>query len=125
MEEYMHLWRGVDKLSFTFSDKPNGIISKLIAIKDYIFVATNANYLYYGEVLLEDDKSPTLNLKRSEFDAVDIASNTNYLFIVNSKGHVLKVNPYDMSIFETIILKEEPKCCSHGYVLTLDKILNY
>ncbi|XP_014610965.1 PREDICTED: alsin [Polistes canadensis] len=115
MEEYMHLWKGVDKLSFTFGDKPNGVVNKLIAIKDYIFVATSTNYLYYGEVLLEDDKSPTLTLKRAQFDAVDIASNINYLFIINSKGHVLKVNPYDLSVIETIILKEDPKCCSHGY----------
>ncbi|KAI4494098.1 hypothetical protein M0802_009252 [Mischocyttarus mexicanus] len=115
MEDYMYLWRGVDKLSFTFDDKPNGVINKLIAIKDYVFVATSANYLYYGEVLLEDDKSPTLTLKTTQFDAVDIASNTNYLFIINSKGHVLKVNPYDLSVVETIILKEGPKCCSHGY----------
>lgn len=111
----MYLWRGVDKLLFIFGDKPNGVICKLIAIQNYIFVATTANNLYYGEVLLQDDKSPVLTLKRAQFDAVDIASNTNYLFIVNSKGHVLKVNPHNMNIVETIILKEDPKCCIHGF----------
>lgn len=110
----MHLWRGADKLSFTFGDKPNGIISKLITIKDHIFVATTSNNLYHGDVSLQENTCPKLVLKRAQFDIVDVAANSEHLFIVNTKGHVLKVNPQDMGVVDTIILKEEVKYCSHG-----------
>nr|XP_012139045.1 PREDICTED: alsin isoform X2 [Megachile rotundata] len=115
MEKHMHLWRGVDKLSYTFGDKPNGIICRLVAIKDHIFVATTTNNLYYGEVSVLENSPPTLVFKRAQFEVVDIASNSDYLFIVDNNGHVLKVNPQDMSLVDTIVLKEEVKCCRHGY----------
>ncbi|XP_043251170.1 alsin isoform X2 [Colletes gigas] len=115
MEKYMHLWKGVDKLSYTFGDKPNGIICKLVTIKDHIFVATTSNNLYHGEVLFPEDSPSSLVLKRAQFDVVDIASNSEHLFIVDNNGHVLKINPQDMSVEHTIILKEEITCCSHGY----------
>ncbi|XP_076168851.1 amyotrophic lateral sclerosis 2 isoform X2 [Ptiloglossa arizonensis] len=114
MEKHMHLWRGVDKLSYTFGDKPNGIICRLITIKDHIFVATTSNNLYHGEVSFLEDSPPSLVFKRAQFDVVDIASNSEHLFIVDNNGHVLKINPQDMSVVDTIILKEEVKCCSHG-----------
>ncbi|XP_017893211.1 alsin isoform X2 [Ceratina calcarata] len=114
MEKYMHLWRGVDKLSYTFDDKPNGIICKLVTIKNYIFLTTTTNNLYHGEASLLEDSLPMLVFKRAPFDVIDIASSSDYLFIVDSNGHVLKVNPQDMSIVDTIILREEIKCCSHG-----------
>ncbi|CAK9829874.1 ALS2 [Anthophora retusa] len=115
MEKHMHLWRGVDELSYTFSDKLNGIISKLVTIKDHIFVATTANNLYYGEVSFLENNPPTLVFKRAQFDVIDIASNSDCLFIVDNNGHVLKVNPLNMSVVDTIILKDEVKWCSHGY----------
>lgn len=116
----MYLWKDADKLSFTFSDKPNGIICKLVTVKDHIFVATTTNNLYHGEVLLqkegEEDTSPQVIFKRAQFDVTDVASNSEYLFIINTNGHVLKVNPQDMNVVDTIILKEEIRYCSHGYV---------
>ncbi|XP_033359057.1 alsin [Bombus vosnesenskii] len=115
MEKHMHLWRGVDKLSYIFGDQPNGTICRLVTIKDHIFVATTTNSLYYGEVSFLEDSPPSLVFKRAQFDVIDIASNSDYLFIVDNNGHVLKVNPQDMSVTDTIILKEEVKCCSHGY----------
>ncbi|XP_076625542.1 amyotrophic lateral sclerosis 2 isoform X2 [Colletes latitarsis] len=115
MERHMHLWRGVDKLSYTFGDKPNGIICKLVTINDHIFVATTSNNLYHGEVLFLEDSPLSLVFKRAQFDVVDIASNSEHLFIVDNNGHVLKINPQDMSVVDTIILKEEIKYCNHGY----------
>lgn len=113
----MYLWRGADKLSFAFGDKPNGVICKLVTVKDHIFAATTTNNLYHGEVSLrEDTSSPALVFKRAQFDVVDLASNSEHLFVVNTSGHVLKVNPQDMSVVDSIILKEEVKYCSHGYV---------
>jgi len=112
----MYLWRGADKLSFAFGDKPNGVICKLITIKDHIFVVTTTNNLYHGEVSFSENTCPMLIFKRAQFDVIDVASNSEHLFIVNTKGHVLKVNPQDMSVVDLIILKEEVKYCSHGYV---------
>lgn len=112
----MYLWRGADKLSFAFGDKPNGIICKLVTIKDHIFVVTTTNNLYHGEVSFSENICPMLIFKRAQFDVIDVASNSEHLFIVNTKGHVLKVNPQDMSVIDLIILKEEVKYCSHGCV---------
>lgn len=112
----MRLWRDANKLSFAFDDKPNGVISKLVAVRDHIFVTTTSNRLYYGEVSFKETVSPRLVFKRSALDAVDVASNSEHLFVVNTSGHVLKVNPENMGVVDTIILKEEVKYCSHGYV---------
>lgn len=116
MEKHMHLWRGVDKLSYTFGDKLNGTICRLVTIKDHIFIATTSSNLYHGEVSFLTDGPPVLVFQRAEFEVIDIASNLEYLFIVDNNGHVLKINPQDMSVIDTIILKEEVKCCSHGWV---------
>ncbi|XP_031843534.1 amyotrophic lateral sclerosis 2 [Nomia melanderi] len=115
MQEYMHLWKGVDKVSYTFGDKPNGIICKLVTIKDRIFVMTTSNNLYHGEVSFMENSPPTIIFKRAQFDVFDVASNSEHLFIVDNNGYVLKINPQDMSIIDIIILKKEIKCCSHGY----------
>ncbi|XP_020289655.1 alsin-like, partial [Pseudomyrmex gracilis] len=116
MDEHMHLWRDANKLSFAFEDKPNGIISKLVAVRDHIFLTTTSNGLYYGEVSFSETASPRLAVfKRSGLDAVDVASNSEHLFVVNTNGHVLKVNPENMGVVDTIIIKEEVKYCSHGY----------
>ncbi|XP_076245816.1 amyotrophic lateral sclerosis 2 isoform X2 [Calliopsis andreniformis] len=58
---------------------------------------------------------PTIVFKRAQFEVIDIASNSEHLFIVDNNGHVLKINPKDMNVVDTIILKDEVKCCSHGY----------
>ncbi|XP_015437908.1 PREDICTED: alsin [Dufourea novaeangliae] len=115
MEKYMHLWKSVDELSYTFDDKPNGIISKLVTVEDHIFVTTTTNSLYHGEVSFIENSPPTIVFKKAQFEVVDVASNSEHLFIVDKNGYVLKINPDDMGIIDTIILKEEVKCCSHGY----------
>ncbi|XP_076647419.1 amyotrophic lateral sclerosis 2 [Halictus rubicundus] len=115
MQKHMHLWKGVDKVLYSFNDKPCGIISKLVTIKDHVFVTTTSNNLYYGEVSFTENESPILIFNSAPFNVVDIASNSEHLFIVDINGYVLKVNPQDMSVIDTIILKEEIKCCSHGY----------
>ncbi|XP_033227521.1 alsin isoform X2 [Belonocnema kinseyi] len=35
-------------------------------------------------------------------------------WFLNAEGHVLKVNPQDLSVVQTIILKDDVKFCSHG-----------
>ncbi|XP_020708134.2 alsin isoform X2 [Athalia rosae] len=116
MERYMYLWRGRDKISYTFGDQPNGLVCKLATVKDHVFVSTTTNNLYHGVVTQLDPKSQcSLTFKRAQFYAVDITSNSEHLFVVNNEGQVLKVNPDDLTILDTITLREDSKTCSHGY----------
>ena len=120
-EKCMSLWRGNDKVVFNFSDPLNGYISKLSNVKEHIFFATTTFDLYHGTVSCEKNSSSdtvlfTVALKRAQFHAVDIACNSDYLFIVNADGHVAKVNPQDLSVVQTIVLKDEAKFCTHGFV---------
>ena len=112
----MYLWRGVDKVDLTFGDKPNGVVKKLVNVKDHIFVSTTTYNLYHGEVTTMDDNIvvPNLVLKHVEFSAVDIATNSDHLFVVNSEGYVVKIDPDSLSIVDTIVLNDDIKFCSHG-----------
>lgn len=112
----MYLWRGVDKVELTFGDRPNGVVRKLVNVNDHIFVSTSTFNLYHGEVSADNGSisSPALVLKRIEFTAVDIASNSDHLFVVNDEGFVLKINPGTLRVVDTIVLKEDIKFCSHG-----------
>lgn len=111
----MYLWRGTQRVSYTFGDQPNGLICKLATIKDHVFVSTTTSNLYHGSVVVCSDSPPTVIFKRAQFYATDIAASSEYLFVVDGDGKVLKINPEDMTIVETITLREEPKSCSHGY----------
>ncbi|XP_046588245.1 alsin isoform X5 [Neodiprion lecontei] len=117
MERYMYLWRGPEKILYTFGDQPSGLICRLVTVKDHVFVSTTTNNLYHGVVAthLESETCPLLTFKRVQFYAMDIATNSDYLFIVNDAGQVLRIDPSDMTHVETITLREEPKSCSHGY----------
>ncbi|XP_046468908.1 alsin isoform X5 [Neodiprion pinetum] len=117
MERYMYLWRGPEKILYTFGDQPSGLICRLVTVKDHVFVSTTTNNLYHGVAAthLESETCPLLTFKRVQFYAMDIATNSDYLFIVNDAGQVLRIDPSDMTHVETITLREEPKSCSHGY----------
>ncbi|XP_046736020.1 alsin isoform X3 [Diprion similis] len=117
MERYMYLWKGPEKISYTFGDQPSGLICRLATVKDHVFVSTTTNNLYHGIVARhqESETCPLLIFKRVQFYAMDIATNSDYLFIVNDAGQVLRIDPSDMTLVETITLREEPKSCSHGY----------
>ncbi|XP_043467736.1 alsin [Leptopilina heterotoma] len=119
-EKCMCLWRGNERVSFTFEDPLNGCIKKLSNVKEHIFLATSTFDLYHGTVLCETNPSSdtilfSITFKRAQFYAVDIDANSEYLFIVNADGHVLKINPQDLNIVQTIILKDDIKFCCHGY----------
>ncbi|KAL0852518.1 hypothetical protein ABMA27_017037 [Loxostege sticticalis] len=114
-KHHMYLWRGVDRIDVTFGDKPNGIVQKLVNVKNHIFVSTNTCNLYHGEISNDDNISSTnLVLKRIEFVAVDIASNSDYLFVVKNDGCVVKIVPDSMSIVETIVLREDRIAADNG-----------
>ncbi|XP_012274645.1 alsin [Orussus abietinus] len=115
MEKSILLWRNDSRVLITFCDEPNAAISKLVTINDYVFIATTTCDLYYGEVKITNN-SPSVVFNRTDFHATDISSNSKYVFVVNPEGHVLKINPIDLTIVDTIILKEELRQCIHGNV---------
>lgn len=117
----MCLWRGNDRVNFTFEDPLNGCITKLSNVKERIFLSTSTFDLYHGTISCETNSSSdsilfAVTFKRAQFYAINIDANSEYLFIVNADGHVLKVNPLDLNVIQTIILKDEIKFCCHGYV---------
>lgn len=110
----VHLWFGLDKLSVCFepSDLPKDII-KMCKINRHVFALTSSNRVYHSEMDLDcDDK---LVFSNTDISAIDIACNNKVLYFVSSNGHVFKTNPETLDVKEEIILKEDAKCCSHGY----------
>lgn len=117
----IHLWFGLNKLSVSFesSDLPKDII-KMCKINHHVFALTNSNRVYHSEVDLNcDDK---LFFSNTDITAIDIACNNKVLYFVSSNGHVFKTDPEDLDIKEEIILKEDVKCCSHGYKTSGQKV---
>lgn len=113
-QQQLHLWYGTEKVALTFGDQPNGIIKKLVNIKHHLFILTTTFNVYHGEVLFPSNQLPNIIFKRINYWAIDIASNSEHLFIVNDNGYALKINPNDQEIIDTIILKDDVKVCSHG-----------
>lgn len=117
MAQKLYLWKGTERVNLIFGDEPNGIIKKLVNINNHIFVSTTTYNIYCGQVIVLEDQSLSVTLKRIDFYAVDVASNSKYLFIVDDHGHVLTVDPNNLQVIDKIIIKDEIKICSHGYVV--------
>ncbi|KAJ4433880.1 hypothetical protein ANN_16193, partial [Periplaneta americana] len=116
----IHLWFGLDKLSVAFepSDLPNDII-KICKINHHMFALTRNNSIYHSEVNNNCDK---LVFTNTNISAIDIACNTKILYFVNDNGQVFKTTPEDLDAKEEIVLKEDAKCCSHGYKTSGHKV---
>lgn len=114
MNRNIHFWKGVDELSFNFVDALDGVIRKLISHKDKIFLITTLHTMYYGEVIFFERLPPVLNFKKAQYRVIDMASNLDHLFLVDIQGQVLKIDPIDLNILDTIIFNEEDKYCIHG-----------
>lgn len=127
-EDLVRLWRGADRVAVRFLDRLDGPVGKLVSCGDRVFLMTVGPScgLYYGQVVVNNNEGRTedeeevqaysLELRRSsELGAVDLAANGEHAFVVTSEGCVLKVDPEDLRVLETIVLREEVKYCSHGY----------
>lgn len=111
MGEYS-IWNNDKKINAIFNEKLDGFIKKIKNIKNYLFILTTNKQIYYSKFNELEDfvKFDIIN-----FIAIDIDCNSEYLFIVNDNdGAVIKIAPCNFEIIETIILKENAKCCSHG-----------
>ncbi|PNF38029.1 hypothetical protein B7P43_G02377 [Cryptotermes secundus] len=110
----IHLWYGLDKLAINFepSDLPKDII-KVCKINRHIFALTNSKSIYHSE--MEPNGENKVIFTNTNISAIDIACNNKILYFVSDSGQVFKTDPEDLAIKEEIILKEDAKCCSHGY----------
>lgn len=108
------MWYGLDKLALTFepSDLPKDII-KVCKINRHVFALTNSNNIYHSEVELNGENKVIFT--NTNISAIDIACNNKILYFVSDNGQVFKADPEDLDSKEEIILKEDAKCCSHGY----------
>lgn len=120
----VHLWRGPDKLNLdaaAVEQQLDGPLAKLVSVDVKIFLMTTTCSLYHGEVITGNDEADSsqasLTLIRSQFSAVDIAASSQHVFVVTNEGQVHKINPQDLSIVDTIVIREDIKYCIHGYVV--------
>ncbi|XP_058791668.1 alsin [Phymastichus coffea] len=117
----MHLWRGPDKLCLNAAavdQQLDGPLAKLVTVGDRIFLMTTTCSLYHGEVVTAsegaDSSLTLLSLIKSQLSAVDVAANSQYLFVVTTDGCVHKINPQDLNIIDSIVIREDIKYCNHG-----------
>ncbi|XP_014217091.1 alsin [Copidosoma floridanum] len=117
----VHLWRGADKVKLDLEDGLDGALAKVVSVGDRVFFMTKAGSLYYGDVVdeVKDEDGgvsdvSSLSLRKSQLCAVDLAANSEHIFIVTHDGTVQKINPRDFSVIDNIILDEGVKYCSHG-----------
>ncbi|KAJ8681235.1 hypothetical protein QAD02_017022 [Eretmocerus hayati] len=120
-EELLHVWRGEDKVRVILpSECPpgDGYPIKLVNVGNHVFLATSGHAVYHGQVQEADGTSkvepPFLELTRTQLSAVDLSSNSKFVFLVTTDGRVLKAQPDDLTVIDTIVLKEDFKYCSHG-----------
>ncbi|XP_011499590.1 PREDICTED: alsin [Ceratosolen solmsi marchali] len=120
-EELVHLWRGPDKVSLGFEDSLDGFVSKIVNIENWVLLMTTAYSLYHGEIITENyndenkSSSASLSFKKTQFSAIDIAGNNKHAYIVTNDGQVLKMNPKDLTVVDTIVLKDDTNRCSNEY----------
>lgn len=110
-----HLWSGTDKVKISFVDQLDDSVNKLVSVRDRIFLLTAGYSVFYGDVVTEGGgEKSSVEFRKIQHSAVDLASNSDNIFVVTSSGHVQKIDPKDLSITDTIILREDVKYCSHG-----------
>ncbi|XP_067007576.2 alsin [Anabrus simplex] len=111
----IHLWLGHERISVQYSSPEIlDYVVKICSVNDSVFVLTKNKSLYYGKVEQRLD-SPFLCLSKSSVCALDIAINSSKLYFVSGDGNVYKTCPGDFENVEEIVLKEDAKCCIHGF----------
>ncbi|XP_015114192.1 alsin [Diachasma alloeum] len=114
MAQQVYIFHKTDRVAVEFVDPPNGAVKKIISIEAHVFLSTTSHFVYHGEVHTSGDEGHRVTLRRIDFTAADIASDSKNLFIIDESGHVLKIVPGSLEVVETIILRDEVKLCSHG-----------
>ncbi|XP_049870567.1 alsin [Pectinophora gossypiella] len=103
-------WRGLTPLNVNASQPAPDKIVKLCSLGTDFIVLGNDHGLYYCDI--EDD---SLSFRKiCGISAIDISYHNDILYIIDVYGRLYKTN----STFKTkeeIVVKEEAKCCPHGF----------
>nr|CAD7455674.1 unnamed protein product [Timema tahoe] len=111
---HLYLWQGLHKIIVTFeTSEPCAEVRKICHVNTHMFALTKSHSLYCGKIENGED-SYSVHLKKTNISAIDISCNKNSLYFVNDVGQVFRTTE-SLDTYEEIVLKEDAKCCVHGY----------
>ncbi|XP_050362138.1 alsin [Nymphalis io] len=103
-------WRGITALNIPSLQQVPDKIVKLCSLDTDFIVLGSDHGLYYCTVT-EDN----LSFKKiSGISAIDISYHNDILYIIDVHGRLYKTNSYFKNK-EEIVVKEDSKCCPHGF----------
>lgn len=110
-------WRGITALKIPSSQQVPDKIVKLCSLNGDFIVLGNDHGLYY--CTFNED---SLGFKKiSGISAIDISYHNDILYIIDTHGRLYKANS-NFKNKEEIIVKEDAKCCPHGFKSTSYKV---
>lgn len=103
-------WKGVTPLNVPTSQQVPDKVVKLCSLDTNFIVLGNDHGIYYCE-----NADDSLNFKRvSGISALDISYHNGILYIIDTHGRLFKTN-CSFKNKEEIVVKEDSKCCPHGF----------
>ncbi|XP_063529679.1 alsin [Cydia strobilella] len=103
-------WKGIKACTFSESNQVPEKIVKLCSLGPEVIVLGNDHGLYHSSI--EDD---CLNFSKvSGISAIDISHHNDTLYIIDVHGRLYKTNS-KFENKEEIVVREDAKCCPHGF----------
>ncbi|CAH2253432.1 alsin [Pararge aegeria] len=116
MSQHM-FWKGISTLNIPPSQQVPDKIVKLCSLGADFIVLGNDHGLYYCDI-----KEDSLNFKKvTGISAIDISHHNDIIYIVDVHGRLYKTNT-SFKNKEEIIVKEDSKCCPHGFKSNSNKV---
>lgn len=110
-------WRGITALSIPPSQQVPDKIVKLCSLSADFIVLGNDHGLYYCTF-----KEDNLSFRKiTGISAIDISYHNDILYIIDVHGRLYKTNT-SFKNKEEVIVKEDAKCCPHGFKSTSCKV---
>ncbi|XP_063216090.1 alsin isoform X2 [Bacillus rossius redtenbacheri] len=107
-----HLWHHLNKIVVKHASSNSCTeVQKLCCISEHIFVLTSSHSLFCGEY---DANSQCVTLQQTDISAVDISCNRDSLYFVSCAGRLFRTGAA-LRGMEEIALREDVRCCMHGY----------
>lgn len=111
--ENTFFWKGLNEINVSIENNIKDEIIKISNIKDHIYILTTKYNLYHG-VIENINEQLQLHLIKSDIQATNIACSSQYLYLIDTNGSILKISE-DLQEREEIIFKSEDeiKACKH------------
>ncbi|KAL4715174.1 hypothetical protein ACJJTC_012221 [Scirpophaga incertulas] len=103
-------WKGISPLSIRSSQQVPEKIVKLCAVESNFIVLGNDHGLYHCEI----EENLLVFNKINGISAIDISYHDGLLYVIDVYGRLYKTN-CSFKFKEEIIVKEDAKCCPHGF----------